>query len=91
MSQNDYQSELYPVGPEPQDYDWGKAFLLRLPTEALRKEYNRLNEEVMVLRRREPPKKRGEKSKYRSWVCQTQDILDLLREIEKELLSRSNE
>ena len=33
MSLYDYESELYPVGPEPQDFDWGKAMLLRLPTE----------------------------------------------------------
>ena len=94
MSINDYQSELYPVGPELQDYDWGKAFLLRSQTETLRKEYDRLSEELKKLRDKEPPKKRGKKSTYRSWVRETHDLIDLLKEIERELclrLNRSND
>lgn len=90
MNINDYQSELYPVWPEPQDFDWGKIFLLRSSTENLRKEYDRLNEELKKLRSKEPPKKRGKKNEYRFWICQTHDILDLLNEIEKELSSRSD-
>ena len=90
MNINDYQSELYPVWPEPQDSDWGKILLLRSSTENLRKEYDRLNEELKKLRSKEPSKKRGKKNEYRFWICQTHDILDLLNEIEKELYSRSD-
>ena len=90
MSLYDYESELYPVGPEPQDFDWGNAMLLRLPTEDLKKEYDRLDERLRGLRDREPPKKRGQKAAYRSWVMQTHDLLDLLNEIAKALRSRAD-
>lgn len=88
MGFNDYESELNPIGPDPQDFDWGKAFLLGSSTEILKKEYDRLVEQLKKLRENEPPKKRGQKNTYRSWVCQTHDLLDLLNEIAEELRSR---
>ena len=88
MGLPDYESELYPVGPEPQDFDWGKAMLLRLPTEELRKEYNRLDERLQELRNKEPPKKKGQKAIYRSWIMHTHDLIDLLNEIADELQAR---
>ena len=90
MGTNDYESELYPIGQDPQDFDWGKAFLLGSSTDNLKNEYDRLVEQLKKLRDNEPPKKRGQKSAYRSWVCQTHDLLDLLNEIAEELRSRKS-
>ena len=88
MGLPDYESELYPVGHESQDFDWGKAMLLRLPTEELKKEYDRINERLKEMRNQEPSKKRGQKATYRSWVMDTHDLLDLLNEIADELQAR---
>ena len=63
MGLYDYESELYPDGPEPQDFDWGKAMLLRSPTEDLKKEYDRLIGRLQELRDNEPPKIRGKRQR----------------------------
>ena len=88
MGLYDYESELYPVLPELQDFNWGKAMLLRSPVEDLNKAYDRLVGKLQELRDNEPPKKRGQKATYRSWVMQTHDLRDLLNEIAEELRSR---
>lgn len=89
MAWTDYNSELYPEGPDMQDFDWGKAELLSLPTDSLRRKYEEYSEYLCELRRKEPAKKRGKKSTYRSWVRLTHDYNDLLNDIAAELNSRT--
>ena len=41
----DYESELYPAFyHEPHDFDWGKAYLLSLPTDELKEKYREYTE-----------------------------------------------
>lgn len=87
MAYSDYESELYPVGPDKQDFDWWKAELLCLPTDDLKEKYKEYSEYLERLRRREPAKKRGKKSDYRSWIKLTHDYIDLLNDIAAELNS----
>ena len=84
----EYESELYPFWHEEQDYDWGKAMLLSLPTDKLKREYNVLAARLEKHREEEPSMKRGQKSKYRAWIKYTHDIRDLLNEVAEELRSR---
>ena len=90
MSMPYYENELYPFGPDPQDFDWGKAELLQSPTEDLKKEYDRLVERLQELRDSEPPKKRRKMMMSRLWINQTHNLRDLLNEIAEELRSREN-
>lgn len=85
----DYESELYPaLYHEPHDFDWGKAYLLSLPTEELMRKHQEYSEVLERLRNEEPAKKRGKKDEYRSWIQRTHDLRDLLNEIAEELRSR---
>ena len=84
----DYESELYPIGPDKQDFDWWKAKLLSLPTDELEQQYKEYYELLVRIRSEEPARKRGRKSEYRSWISQTHELLNLLNDIDKELQSR---
>ena len=84
-----YESELYPAYyREWQDYDWGKAELLSLPTDELWKKYKEYSEVLEKLRIQEPAKKRRKKEDYRSWIQRTHDLRDLLNDIAEELRTR---
>ena len=58
----DYESELYPAFyHEPHDYDWGKAYLLNLPTDKLLEKYKQYIKVLEKERKEEPAKKRGKR------------------------------
>ena len=85
----DYESELYlAFYHEPHDFDWGKAYLLSLPTDELKEKYREYTEMLEKWRNKEPSKKRGHKDEYRMWIQHTHDMRDLLNEIAEELRSR---
>ena len=57
----DYESELYPAFyHEPHDFDWGKAYLLSLPTDELKEKYREYTEMLEKWRNKEPSKKNAD-------------------------------
>ena len=70
------------------DFDWWKAFLLSLPTDELLEKYHAISAELDDWRKKEPPRKRNNKTAYISWIDGTHDKRDLLNEIADELRSR---